>query len=97
MSIRVDSDVDVQFFNGHRLFKMLMLDSCLCQEFNDFLARCLEKKPEDRPTSRTLLRVSISDFFSIHEHLEISKHRMWTRRETSVLHGFVELLVLSDG
>lgn len=28
------------------------------QEFNDFLARCLEKKPEDRPSSRALLGVS---------------------------------------
>lgn len=28
------------------------------QEFNDFVVRCLEKKPEERPTSRALLRVS---------------------------------------
>lgn len=28
------------------------------QEFNDFIGRCLEKKPDERPSSRAILRVS---------------------------------------
>lgn len=32
--------------------------SFFLQEFNDFVVRCLEKKPAERPTSRALLRVS---------------------------------------
>lgn len=29
------------------------------QEFNDFVGRCLEKKPDDRPSSRAILRVGL--------------------------------------
>jgi serine/threonine protein kinase len=34
-------------------------------DFNDFIAQCLTKAPEDRPTSKALLKVSSSVFFTL--------------------------------
>ena len=41
------------------LYRTFFVSRVFSQEFNDFVVRCLEKKPEERPTSRALLRVSV--------------------------------------